>query len=271
MESRGRFVQQVESPPRRTTRKLARQFDSLRLAAGKRSGALAKRNIAKPHVGESRQLSRQRRHLAKELSGLRNGHRQHIADVFSAVGNLERLSVEALAAALLAGDINIGQEAHFQPARAIPPAYLAASALDIERKASGIVAAHFGRGGLGEELADFSEKPHISCRIRTRRAADWRLVDFDNLVELVIPGKPTEFPGCFLGAIEPAHQFALERLVDERGLARAGNAGDDCERADWKARGYILEIVFPAAGDDEKIVAAACSWRRRGRGDFLSS
>ena len=49
-----------------------------------------------------------------------------------------------------------------------------------------------------------------------------------------------------------AHERALERLVDKRRLAGAGDAGDHRERADGEVRGDILKVVLATAGDGEE-------------------
>ena len=62
-------------------------------------------------------------------------------------------------------------------------ARLAASAFDVERESSGLVAAcpRFGQHRI--KLAERRKKPGKRRRIRTRRAADRFLIDLDDLVD----------------------------------------------------------------------------------------
>ena len=53
-----------------------------------------------------------------------------------------------------AGDVDVGQEVHLDGLVAVSLAYFAAAALDIERKASGLITAHLGFGQFDKEIAD---------------------------------------------------------------------------------------------------------------------
>jgi hypothetical protein len=68
---------------------------------------------------------------------------------------------------------------------AVALAGLAAAALDVEREAAGLVAARLGFGQAGEPVADRREGAGIGRRVRARRAADRRLVDVDDLVDML--------------------------------------------------------------------------------------
>jgi hypothetical protein len=69
----------------------------------------------------------------------------------------------------------------------VAAADLAAAALDVEREAARLVAARPRLLRLGEQVADLVEQPDVGRRVRARRAADRRLVDADDLVELLEP------------------------------------------------------------------------------------
>ena len=99
--------------------------------------------------------------------------------------DLERLAVVALALADVAGDVDVGQEVHLDLDDAVALAGLAAAALDVEREAAGLVAARLGLGQAGEPFADRREGAGVGRRVGARRAADRRLVDVDDLVEVL--------------------------------------------------------------------------------------
>ena len=85
----------------------------------------------------------------------------------------------------LAVDIDVGQEVHLDGAHACAFAVLAASAADVEREASGFVAAYAGAGQLREELAYLVEHADVGGGVAARGASDGRLVDFDDFVDVV--------------------------------------------------------------------------------------
>ena len=101
--------------------------------------------------------------------------------------DFQRLAVVALALADVAGDVDVGQEVHLDLDDAVALAGLAAAALDVEGEAPGLVAARLGFGQAGEPFADRRERAGIGRGVRARRAADRRLVDVDDLVDMLQP------------------------------------------------------------------------------------
>jgi len=95
----------------------------------------------------------------------------------------ERFGIVAAAAADFAGDVDIRQKIHFDTAKAIALAGFAAATLDVEAETAGFVAAFARFGKHGEEFADGAEDAGVGGRVRARRAADGRLIDFDDLVD----------------------------------------------------------------------------------------
>jgi hypothetical protein len=101
--------------------------------------------------------------------------------------DVERLAVVALALADVAGDVDVRQEVHLDLDDAVALAGLAAAALDVEREAARLVAACLGFRQAGEPFADRREGAGIGRRVGARRAADRRLVDVDDLVDMLQP------------------------------------------------------------------------------------
>ena len=131
-----------------------------------------------------------RRDRREELGRLLDRHLEHLADRLALVVHLERLAVVAGALADLARDVDVGQEVHLDLDRAVAGAVLAAPALDVEGEPALLVAADLGLGGLAEQLADVVEHAGVGGRVRPRRAPDRRLVDADDLVELLDAADP---------------------------------------------------------------------------------
>ena len=123
----------------------------------------------------------------EELGRLLHRDVERVGDREAAVLHLERLAVVAAAAARVAGDEDVGEEVHLDAQHAVALARLAAAALHVEREAPGLVAARARVGQAGVELAQEREDAGVRRRVRARRAADGRLVDRDDLVDVVEP------------------------------------------------------------------------------------
>ena len=93
-------------------------------------------------------------------------HVQHIGDVVIAKANLQCFAIETLAVAHIAWHIDIRQELHFDSQFALSLTSLASPAMHIERKTSGLVAAHFAFWQVRQTTFGF----HRTCRYTFR---DW--------------------------------------------------------------------------------------------------
>src|SRR6185312_1128916 len=87
-----------------------------------------------------------------------------------------------------------------------------------------------------------------------RRAADRRLVDVDDLVDVLQPLDAVVRGGGERGAVELARDGVVQRVDQQRRLAAAGNAGDAGEQAERDLGGDVLQVV--AAGVDDLELAA---------------
>ena len=112
-------------------------------------------------------------------------HVEDVGDRRAFVRDLQRLAVVAAAAADIARDVDVGQEVHLDLDLPVALARLAASALHVERETSRPVAAHARFRRLRHQVADLGEELRVRRGIRARRAADRRLVDVDDFVELI--------------------------------------------------------------------------------------
>ncbi len=110
----------------------------------------------------------------------------------------------------------------------------AAAAFDVEAEAAGTIAALARFRKHGKQFADGRENAGVGGRIRARRAADGRLIDFDDFVDLAGAENFAERAGWLHRAIKLLRQRAIENVVHQRGFAGAGNAGDDGKQAERK-------------------------------------
>ncbi len=181
----------------------------------------------------------------EELGGLLDRHVEHLGDVLALVVHLEGFAVVAGAVAHLARHVHVGQEVHLDLEGAVAGARLAAAALDVEREPALLVAAHLRLGGLREQGADLVEHTGVGRRVRPRGgSADRRLVDLDQLVELVETvdaGVPARH---LAGAVELVRHHGREDVVDQRGLAGPGHAGDAGEHTERERHVDAAQIVL---------------------------
>jgi hypothetical protein len=117
-------------------------------------------------------------------------------------------------------DIGIGQEVHLDLDDTVALAGLAPPALDIKREAPGGVATRLCLlGQTSKPVADRREAAGIGRWVRTRGAADRRLVDVDDLVEELDTFEPVM--GCrLLARIDDFNDSPANRVDFGKGLAR---------------------------------------------------
>src|SRR6478672_7177976 len=139
---------------------------------------------------------------------------------------------------------------------AVALAGLATPALDVEREAAWLVAAHLGLGEFGEPFADWGEGAGIGRWVGARRAPDRRLVNVDDLVEMLQAFDRVMLAWMLAGIGELARHGAVERLDEEGRLAAAGHAGHRGEQAERNVHGDVLEVVGPRADDRQS--SASC-------------
>src|SRR5439155_16143696 len=119
----------------------SRELDPLRLATRQRRRRLPEPDVAQPHVVQRLEPPPDLRDVLEELDRLLDRHVEHVGDRLALEADVERLAVVALAAALLARHVDVGQEMHLDLDLAVATADLAAPALDVEREPPRLVAA----------------------------------------------------------------------------------------------------------------------------------
>ena len=185
--------------------------------------------------------------------------------VFALVLDLQGLAVVARALADLALDVDIGQEVHLDPQDAVPLAGLAAPALDVEGEAPRLVAAHLRLGQLGEQVADIGKDAGVGGRVGARRAADRRLVDVDDLVELLEPDDGVNRAGALPGAVESLGQGLVQGVEHQGRFSRPGDPGDAGHDPQGDVHVNVLEVVGAGPPDAQlpRGLAARCRQRDR--------
>ena len=139
-------------------------------------------NVSKSHVLYGLYLSQNVGHILKEVHRLVDGHVEHVGNALALVSHFQRLPVVALAVAHLAWHHHVGQEVHLNRLVSVAAAGLAASSLDVEREASGLVAPYLCFRQVDKQRPYVAEHTRIGGRVRPRCAAKRALVYVDHLV-----------------------------------------------------------------------------------------
>src|SRR2546427_743948 len=98
-----------------------------------------------------------------------------------------------------------------------------------------------------------------------RGPADRLLVDQADALHVLEAGEGVVDAGRRELGLERARDGAVERVVDERGLAGARHAADDRERVERNPDRHVLEVVLARAHEDEVAPAGAAHGRDRDR------
>ncbi len=248
----GGLVQDVDGTPGGAPLQFGGELDPLCLTAGQRRCRLAEADVTQSHVVEGAQVPGDRGNGGEELRGLLDRHVEDLGDAAVLVVDLQRLPVVPGALADLARHVHVRQEVHFDLDGAVPGAGLAPATLDVEREAPGQIAADLGLGGLGEQPSDVVEDTGVGGRVRARGAPDRRLVDPDGLVEMINSGDGAMPARHLPGAVELVREHRGQDVVDQGGLARAGDAGDRDEAAERERHRHVAQVVLAGGVDGQR-------------------
>src|SRR5687767_2036834 len=239
-----RLVEDVERLAGGAPRQLRRELHPLRLSPRERRGRLAEMDVAETDVEQRLQLRRDGGDVLEELERVLDRHAEDVRDVLSLVVDLERLAVVALPGADLAGHVHVGEELHLDLDDPVARARLAPPALHVEGEAAGRVAADPGVGDLAEDVADRREEAGVGRGVRARCAADRRLVDVDHLVEELDALDDVVLARALLRLRDRLRETAVQDVVHERALPRAGDARHRDEDAERHADVDVLQVVL---------------------------
>ena len=184
VQAGGGLIEQIKRAASALLDQFAGKFNSLCLATGKGWGSLAQLEIIEADIGQRLQLVPNTGHILKQFEGLLHIHIENIGDRFLFEPHLQRFAAETLSFASGAHYPNIGEEIHIEFRRAVSFARFAASFRHVKAKTPWLVTAPLRFWQLGEEIADVVEHFDIGAGIGSRGAANRRLIDGDQLIEM---------------------------------------------------------------------------------------
>ena len=131
-------------------------------------------------------------------------------DVLITVAHFEHAALVSRAAALLANQLYVGQEAHFHRYRPVPLARFASAAGYVEREMPRAEASLLSFGSRSEQVADGIKRFHVRGGIRARSSPDGRLINH-------LHGQDRGIPFDSIAVFAPVSSRALgfERLIDD--------------------------------------------------------
>ena len=127
---------------------------------------------------------------------------------------------------------------------AIATAGLATAAFHIETETARLVAAQPSLRGLAEQFADRIKQAGIGCRIGAWRSPDRRLVDINNLVDMLCAPDPRMRTGPCMRAVNLLRQCLKQYFVDQRTFAGARYSGYGRKYAKRETHVNMLQIIF---------------------------
>src|ERR1017187_2321415 len=232
---------------------LAGELHALGFASAERGGGLTEVDVSEAYVDEGLQVGGGGGDVLEDGQGVGDGEVEEIGDGVAVEADGEGFLIVTAAVTDVAEDVDVGQEVHLDAALALALAGLAASALDVEGEAAGLVSALARLGEHGEEVADCGEDAGVGGGVGARRASDGGLVDLDRLIDLVDADDAAMLAGFLARSVEVAGEGAVEDVGDQRGFARAGDAGDDRHDAEREVRGDVLQVVGAGVFDGDPL------------------
>jgi hypothetical protein len=166
------------------------------------------------------------------------------------VEDFQRFAIVTSAVTDLTRHKDVWEEVHLDLDDAFTLAGLAPSTLHIEGEPTGLVPTGLGFRHRGKQLTNWREQAGVGCRVRTRRATDGALVDFDHFVEVLDTVEGVVGAWFVASAMQIHRQSLVERVGDQRALAGTGDAGNAGEGAQRELDRYILQIIFPGSSQD---------------------
>src|SRR6185437_8196310 len=170
--------------------------------------------------------------------------------------DLEHLVPIAAAVAVGAAQVDVRKELHLDVLEAIAVARRTTAVAGVEAERTGAVLALL-RGGLRrEEVAYGIERADVTRGIGAGGAADRGLIDHDDIVDELGAGEPGEESGRLGRLAVVFEESGIEHVLDQRGLAGAGDAGDTDEALQWNPDIHVLEVVLSRAAQFQPAIGA---------------
>ena len=162
----------------------------------------------------------------------------------------------------LTGDVHVRQKVHLDLQQTVAGAGLAPAATGVEGKAPRPVATGLGLLRGGKEIAYVVEEIGVGGGVGAGRAADGALVDAYHFVQMLQSLHGGVLAGVGLHAVQLGAQPLIDDLVDQRGLAAAGDTGDAGEGPQRHGDVDVFQVILPCAPHRQELPIAGAAGGR---------
>ena len=256
MQAGSGLIQNIDGPSGAAPGELSRQLDPLGFTAGQGGGRLPQLDIPETDFIQSFDLAADLGNAVKEAHGFLHRHFQHIMDALALVFYLQCLPVIPAALADFTGHKDIRQEVHLNFQDTIAFTGFTPATLDVEGKASAGIALEFGVRCLGKQFPDIGKHTGIGGRIGTRCPSDGRLVNVNNLVQLLNALQAIVIARLDSGGGKGLGQRFVEHLIDQAGLTGTRYTRHTGKGSQRNGNSHILQIVLTSSPNGQKIAIA---------------
>ena len=202
MQSSCRFIQDIHRFSGAALTQFRRQFDPLRFSSRQCGGWLSKTNVRQSYIIQRLHFPADARHIFKEMKCFFHSHIEYIINTFSFIFYLQRLTVIPFSMTNFTWYIDIRQKVHLDFQNPISTARFTSSSLDIKTESSFLIPSGLCVCCCRKQITDQIKDSRISCRIRSRRPSDWRLVYIDYFIYLFQPFDPRMLSRNCPGAVQ---------------------------------------------------------------------
>src|SRR5271167_1564728 len=252
MQTRGRFIENVQGAAGGALRQFLGQLDALRLAARQRGRALTQLHVRESHVEKGLQFWLDGRHGGKERQRILYRQTEDLLDILALEANFQSFAIVAFALAYIAWHVDIREKMHFDFDHAVALAGFAAPALDIEAEAARFIAAGARLRNRCEDLANRSEQTRVGGGVGAGRTPDRTLIDLADPINVFQTLDTIEVRRTGGGVVELRCHRAKQGVVHQRrftGTRNTGYAGHEPQR---KFRRDLPQIVRGRADDAQQ-------------------
>jgi hypothetical protein len=165
--------------------------------------------------------------------------------------HFQHLGPEALAVAIGAAQVDVGEELHLDVLEAVAAAGRAAAVAGVEAEHAGGVAALDREPRLGEQRTDAVPRADVARRVAARGLADRALVDHRYVGQPVVAEQAIECARRLGGLALGLAQCREQDVLHQRALARAGHARDHHQVVERELHRHVLQVVLARAFEQQ--------------------
>ena len=226
---------------------MSRELQALGFAARQRRHRLAESQVFEADVGERTQSGLHCRLVGEKSERFADRHLKHVGDGFVFERDFEYLGAEALAVAIGAAQVNVGEELHLDMLEAVAAAHRAAAVAGVEAESAARVIAFFRQGCLREQVAYGFESTDVAGGVGASSAPDRCLVDHHDVADQLVAVDSTMRTRRFGRFAFVFEQRCVQHVLHQRRFARAGNTGHAHQAMQRQSDVDVLEVVFACA------------------------